>query len=224
MSNTKPKCQTCGRKIPTSGLRLSSIGFRRKVNSITTLDNLINSKKYLAQFVKSRFQLKEYVDKFLARFEEEIDSIDSENPSNDISYIKTWILKYYDDTDPERRGFLLGKDPESPLYEFLCTEYSEINEPFQEFYEYYAQNVDNPLNKNYVSRALNALGLKTAMKKIKQIQDGESIDGKLKCTMMLSATKDELSEILEYIPLKDASAIMQVNRQWYREYRGTIYR
>jgi hypothetical protein len=195
MSNTKPKCQTCGRKIPTSGSRLSSIGFRRKVNSITTLDDLINSKKYLAQFVKSRFQLKEYVDKFLARFEEEIDSIDSENPSNDISYIKTWILKYYDDTDPERRGFLLGKDPESPLYEFLRTEYSEINEPFQEFYEYYAQNVDNPLNKNYVSRALNALGLKTAMKKIKQIQDGESIDGKLKCTMMLSATKDELSEI-----------------------------
>ena len=32
------------------------------------------------------------------------------------------------------------------------------------------------------------------------------------------------SEILEYIPLKDASAIMQVNRQWYREYRRTIYR
>ena len=32
------------------------------------------------------------------------------------------------------------------------------------------------------------------------------------------------SEILEYIPLKDASAIMQVNKQWYREYRGTIYR
>ena len=138
MSNTKPKCQTCGRKIPTSGSRLSSIGFRRKVNSITTLDDLINSKKYLAQFVKSRFQLKEYVDKFLARFEEEIDSIDSENLSNDIFYIKTWILKYYDDTDPEHRGFLLGKDPESSLYEFLYTEYSEINEPFQEFYEYYA--------------------------------------------------------------------------------------
>ena len=32
------------------------------------------------------------------------------------------------------------------------------------------------------------------------------------------------SEILEYIPLKDASAIMQVNRQWYQEYRGIIYR
>ena len=31
------------------------------------------------------------------------------------------------------------------------------------------------------------------------------------------------SEILEYIPLKDASAIMQVNRQQYRKYRGIIY-
>ena len=90
---------------------------------------------------------------------------------------------------------MLGKDPESPLYEFLHTEYSEINEPFQEFYEYYAQNVDNLLNKNYVSRALTALGLKTAMKKIKQNQDGESIGRKQKCTMMLLATKDELSEI-----------------------------
>jgi len=42
---------------------------------------------------------------------------------------------------------------------------------------------------------LTALGLKTAMKKIKQNQDGESIGRKLKCTMMLLATKDELSEI-----------------------------
>ena len=194
MSNTKPKCQTCGRKIPTSGSRLSSIGFRRRVNGITTLDDLINSKEYLAQFVKSRFQLKEYVDKFLARLEE-IDFIYPQKPAYDIPNIKTWLLKYYDDTDPERKSFLLGKDPESPLYEFLRTEYPEINEPFQEFYEYYAQNVDNPLNKNYVSRALTALGLKTAMKKIKQKQDGKSIGRKQKCTIMLLATKDELSEI-----------------------------
>ena len=89
MSNTKPKCQTCGRKIPTSGLRLSSIGFRRKVNGITTLDDIINSKEYLAQFVKSRFQLKEYVDKFLARLEEEIDCFDQRKSADDIPNIKT---------------------------------------------------------------------------------------------------------------------------------------
>ena len=32
------------------------------------------------------------------------------------------------------------------------------------------------------------------------------------------------SEIFEYVPLKDASAIMKVSKQWYREYRGVIYR
>src|SRR5437764_4068170 len=109
MSNTKPKCQTCGRKIPTSGSRLSSIGFQRRVNGITTLDDFINSKEYLAQFVKSRFHLKEYVDKFLARLEEEIDCINPENPDDNIPNIKTWILKYYDDIDPECKGFLLSK-------------------------------------------------------------------------------------------------------------------
>ena len=124
MSNTKPKCQTCGCKIPTSGSRLSSIGFRCRVNGITTLDDLINSKKYLAQFVKSRFHLKEYVDKFLAKLEEEIDCFDRGTSADDIPNIKTWILKYYDDTDSECKGFLLDKDPESPLYEFLRTEYS----------------------------------------------------------------------------------------------------
>src|SRR5439155_22079471 len=92
MSNTKPKCQTCGRKIPTSGSRLSSIGFRRRVNGITTLDDLINSKEYLAQFVKSRFQLKEYVDKFLARLEEEINCIDPEDPADNIPILKLGYL------------------------------------------------------------------------------------------------------------------------------------
>ena len=76
-------------------------------------------------------------------------------------------------------------------FRFLCIKYPEINEPFQEFYKYYTQNVDNLLNKNYISRALTGLGLKTAMKKIKQNQDGR----KLKCIIMLLATKDELFEI-----------------------------
>ena len=31
-------------------------------------------------------------------------------------------------------------------------------------------------------------------------------------------------EIFEYVPLKDASAIMKVSKQWYQEYRGVIFR
>ena len=88
-----------------SNTRLSFIGFWRRVNGITTLDDLINSKEYLAQFVKSQFHLKEYVNKFLAKLEEEIDCIDPENLGNDIPNIKTWILKYYNDIDPEHKGF-----------------------------------------------------------------------------------------------------------------------
>src|SRR6185437_14836474 len=32
------------------------------------------------------------------------------------------------------------------------------------------------------------------------------------------------SEILEYVPFKNAINIMLVSEQWYREYRGVIYR
>ena len=51
----KPECQTCGRKVPTSGARLSSIEFRRKINSMKTIEELAECKDYFAQFVKSRF-------------------------------------------------------------------------------------------------------------------------------------------------------------------------
>ena len=176
--NTKPKCQTCGRKVPTSGVRLSSIEFRRKVNNIKNMEELTSSKDYLVQFVKSRFQLKEYVSEFLRRLEEIIDDLD-------ISDIKTWILEYED----ESKGILLGKDPESPLYSFLCLNYSNLADTFHDFYNNYTSNVNDSLNKNHVSRALNALGIKSRMKKIKK-------DDKIKCVMTLYATKEELSDIL----------------------------
>ena len=191
---TKPECQTCGRKVPTSGARLSSIEFRRKINSIKTIEELTACKDYFAQFVKSRFWLKECVSEFLRGLEDQIFINDS-----NIGAIKIWILNYKDNSEPESKGMLLGKDPESPLYEFLRLQYSEINETFNEFYEYYAQNIDNPLNKNHVSRALNALGLKSIMKKIRLAKDAKAEDAgafKPKCVMALHATKEELSDIL----------------------------
>ena len=45
--NTKPECQTCGRKVPTSGVRLSSIEFRRKVNNIKNMEELITLGNFL---------------------------------------------------------------------------------------------------------------------------------------------------------------------------------
>jgi len=175
---TKPNCQSCGRKIPTSGGKLSSIEFRRKIHSIKSMEELVDCKNYLTQFVKSRFRLKESVDEFLSGLDDQI-------IANDIDATKTWILAYY---EPYTERVLLGKDLESPVYEFLCSNYSEIDETFHDFYDNYCQSIDNPLNRNHVSRALNALGIKPIMKKIK-------FEGKNKCAMVLYATQEELSEI-----------------------------
>ena len=178
-STNKPECQTCGHKVSTSGVKLSSIEFRRKINKIKNMEELTSSKDYIAQFVKSRFRLKEYVNEFLRQLEEIDDS--------DINNIKTWILEYEDDSGS--KGMLLGNDPESPLYEFLYHNYPELNDTFHDFYNNYASSTANPLNKNHVSRALNALGIKPVMKKIK-------VEGKIKCVMMITATQEELSKIL----------------------------
>lgn len=190
--STQSKCQTCGRKIPTAGGKLSSIEFRRTINNIDTLDKLISSKEYIGKFIYSKFRLIKYVDNFLEKLEEEIQYIDptSSDIDEDLSSVKIWILNYIDQTEPEqhRKGALLGSDPESPVYQFLHSIYSEINEPFHDFYDNYASNVDNPLSKNHVSRALTALGLKPAVKKIKH-------NDKPKCIMFICATKEELANI-----------------------------
>lgn len=177
---TKPECQSCGRKVSTSGARLSSIEFCRKINSIKTMEELIDCKDYLTQFVKSRFRLKKYVDTFLERLEEQI--------SDDIDAIKTWILVYRDNTDWGSEIPLLGNDPESPVYDFLYSNYPEIDDTFCDFYNNYSQWTDKPLNRNHVSWALNALGIKPIMKKIK-------FEGRNKCAMVLYATQEDLSEI-----------------------------
>jgi hypothetical protein len=62
---TKIKCVTCGHIIDSSGARLSAIEFRRYVNSITDLNTLIGSKDYLTRFIRSRYRIKDFVDKFL---------------------------------------------------------------------------------------------------------------------------------------------------------------
>src|SRR4051794_39727479 len=187
------KCQTCGRKIPTTGGKLSSIEFRRYIHGINTLDKLISSKEYIGKFVYSKFRLAKYVDTFLEELEAEINNIDPtilEFNDDSLNDAKIWILNYFDQTEPEPKGALLGNDPESPLYNFLHSEYTDINESFHEFYENYASNIDNPLNKNHVSRALIALGLKPAVRKIKY--DGRQAP---KCVVFLYATREELSEI-----------------------------
>ena len=176
------ECQSCGHKILGPGVKLSSIEFRRKINSITSIKEIEDCKDYFIQFVKNRFRLRESVNEFLDSLE---DQIIIEKP---IDAIKTWILEYYDTT---RGRLLLPNNSESPLYDLLRLKYSAgINMSFSDFYQDYINTVDHPLSKNFVSRALNALGIKPIMKKIKS---GEVT----KCTMIICVTKEKLSEVFK---------------------------
>src|SRR6266516_2368631 len=138
---------------PNPSRKLSSIEFWRYVNGIESLEKLIDSKEYLARYIKSKFRIKEYVDQFLEELEPMLEYHD---PALDIGYIKIWILTYAY-TPAKGCNF---DDSERPIYEFLQSSYPDINETFQEFYNKYAHNTNKPLSKNHVSRALNALGIK----------------------------------------------------------------
>ncbi|GES82107.1 hypothetical protein GLOIN_2v1783702 [Rhizophagus clarus] len=95
---------------------------------------------------------------------------------------KRWLLKRINELDRD-----VG---EKALYEILFDLYAgvDINEPFAVFYDIYCNKVDNPLSKNFVSRALRAFGLVTKMSRI-------VVDGKEKSTITINATREELLDI-----------------------------
>jgi hypothetical protein len=181
MSNqtaTQTKCLTCGHIIDSSSARLSAINFRRYVNSITDLNTLIRSKDYLTRFIRSRYRVKEFADKFLNDLETKI-----EESKESLTSIKIWILGFINIPDSR------NPSEEVELYKFLRSRYSDIDATFDEFYQNYFASTNAPMNKNRVSRALSALGLKTEMKKITR-------DNKPRCSIVICASQDELSEIL----------------------------
>lgn len=176
-------CNGCGHIIPVPRTRLSVNNFRHCVNEITDLDGLVKSKNYIRRFIESRCRIGVTANSFIENLERMI-----KDRGHDIEYIKLWLLGVINDPidcDPSK----ITK--EMHLYRFLQSNYCEINEIFTDFYNKYAQTSDTPLSKNRVSRTLNALGLKTIMKKV------NIPDRKPKCCMVLYATKDELSEILQ---------------------------
>jgi len=161
--------------------KLSSIVFRHKIHSINTIEDLTKCEEYITQFVKNKYQNKEYVDRFLKGLDEVV------CPSSNIDATKIWILTYIDGPSGVA---LLGNDPETSLYKFIHFNYTEINMSPNDFYQNYTNTINDFLNKNHVSRALNALGINPVMRKIK-------LDGRRKCTMMIHVAQEELSEILK---------------------------
>jgi hypothetical protein len=177
MSTDKQTCVTCGHII-AKPIGYTTINFRLCVNKIKDLDQLIESKKYFSHFIESRY------DKILSNnFSEVFEKmIENHNRSNDIEYIKLWLLELINNSSSSSK--------EIQFYKFLKNEYFEINETFTNLYNNYADSVDNPLSKNQVSRAFTALGLKTLIAR-------EKHNGKWRSLVIVRASKDELSEIFQ---------------------------
>jgi hypothetical protein len=175
----KEYCPTCQHIIAKDRVNLSSLEFRRLIHRITDIEEFDNVKDHLYRFIKSFYRIREFADQFLKDLEDKLDSGEA-----DLNDIKLWLLGFINNGDrtlPPR---------ELNLYRFLISEYSAINMSFAEFYDCYVHWNDNPMSKNMVSRALSAFGLKPVMKKI-------MIEGKMKCTIMVCATEEELAELCQ---------------------------
>src|SRR5436190_16161481 len=178
---TKDHCPTCGHVIAKEIVNLSSIEYRRLIHKINALEELIDNKDRLYRFVKS-FYNRDFANDFSENLESKIGDIADEN--DDLDTIKLWLLGFINNED---RAF---PPRENELYKFLLEDHSAIDMPFGEFYDSYSHWTDNPMSKNRVSQALSAFGLKSAMKKI-------MCNGKMKCTMVLRATEEEMAKLHE---------------------------
>jgi len=173
-STGKQTCDVCGHII-AKPVGYTANCFRLHVNEINNFDQFIETKKYIVHFIESRYN-KVLSRKFLETFEK---MLEDHNRSHDIEYIRLWLLEIINTTRSTR---------EMRLYKFLRDEYSDINEPFSEFYSKYTRNVGNPLTKNLVSRSLTALGLKTVVVREKR-------DGKWTTSVVIRASENELTEM-----------------------------
>jgi hypothetical protein len=170
-------CQTCGHIIAKPRKGLSSVLYRQIVRGITTIDSFRNVKDKLIQIVQQGSSADG-----LRTFTQDLDEMIRGNIP--IEEIKKWLLVQL---------AILGKDSgELPLYKFLSDIYSEtgINEPFTVFYETYTYCIDGLMTKNFVSRALGAIGLKAKMVRI-------DFEGHKKSAMVLKASKEELCQLLQ---------------------------
>jgi hypothetical protein len=175
-------CPTCKHIISRDRVNLSSIECRRFIHNITDINMLANAKDYFTRFIRSTYRIKEFADKFSNDLNIKL------SDREDLSSIKIWILDFIN--NPKDLKTLQERFSEVVLYRFLYENYSEINEPFSWFYNTYSSNYDKPMNKNRVSRALSAFGLKTTMKRA-------IVNGQSKCTMMIEASKDELFNLYQ---------------------------
>jgi hypothetical protein len=170
-------CSACGRMMAKPGRGLSTIEFRRTVHKCADKDSLRKNLSKLIKIFRNATQDAELTVTFSQDFDAQLN--DEWQEAGDI---KLWLLEQINRLDSDAG--------EKAVYQLLFDLYAEegIKESFAAFYDIYAERTHNPLSKNFVSRALRALGLKTRMVRM-------VVDGKEKSVISIQATATELQDI-----------------------------
>jgi len=190
----KDYCLACGRMMAKPRRGLSTIEFRRIVHKCADRDALRENLSKLIKIFRNATQNAELTVAFSQDFEYHLDNV-----GWGAREIKLWLLGQINSLDSD-----VG---EKAVYQILFGYVEEgIKESFAAFYDIYAGWTNNPLSKNFVSRALGALGLKTRMVRMIANGEGESslvgeesgsppAGGKKKSVILLQATAAELQDI-----------------------------
>jgi hypothetical protein len=163
-NNTKLKCKTCGHIIAKPITNLSSIEYCRRINNIQNFRDFESLREYILHYVDTKYNDSLFLRNLNDKIEDEV-SIDN---------LKLWLICYSG----------INYCEESQLYHYLASIHN-IDETFIEFYNKFIQETSSTLNKNRVSRALSAIGIKTMMKRIDN-----------KCCIVIRVSNVELTEIL----------------------------
>lgn len=177
-------CSTCGHIFPKPRRGLSSVEYRRIVRELSSFADLHNTKDKLVAIIRNVSRNQDFANFFSGGLNDHLIA----NEGFDIA--KKWLF--------EQINILPNSAGEKDLYDFLRISYPHgIDEPFSVFYDKYCVGRGiQVMHKNYVSRALGAIGLKTKIGSIK-ITDQEV--QRIKSTMFIRATGEELQNLFKGI-------------------------
>ena len=185
--NQRNCCPTCGKAIAKPRRGLTSVEYRRLVRGIVSFQDMRDCKDKLVAIIKNVSRNRDYT----RRFESLLDIYvtESDRESGPLEAVKKWLHEMIDALPPN--------SGEKELYQFLRTGYPEgIDEPFAVFYEKYKAS-EGTMNKNYVSRALSAIGIRSKMSRVKATNS--SGVRYLKSTMVLQVSEEELRDTFSQI-------------------------
>lgn len=178
----KDYCPTCKHIIAKPRRGLSSLVFRNIVKNISSLEDFYDAEDRLIQIYKAVSQSNFNI---ISLF---IQELDCKIVELGIDELKDWLLEQIN---------IVGNDQgEKNLYRFLLNNYQNgLDELFSVFYNKYCDSLQEDAickSKNFVSRALDAIGIKARMSTI--LVD-EGLGQRKKCAMILRVSATELEQI-----------------------------